>query len=346
MVCQDAGASLTPWVSAGTQIAERLRGAGLNAAARRQRVTDALAHVGLPAEVASARAGQLSGGQRQRVALARATVIPPEVLLCDEPTSALDVSLAAGVLNLIGRLRRELGMAVLFVTHDLSVARGVADRIAVMYLGRIVELGAADEIVARPRHPYTKAPVSAARVPVAAWLARLPAPHDPIQPVGLPQLPPGSSGFLLGTDSIGRDILSRVLIGWQSSWFAALAVIASGLLIGGLIGLIAGMRGGLVDTFLMRITDGFLALPAPVLAIAVVAALGPGFLHTLIAVAVLWWPFYARIVRGEIRSLAARPHVEAARLAGVGPPRSAFPHLLPGPRPPALRTPAPHGGNP
>jgi peptide/nickel transport system ATP-binding protein len=161
MVFQDAGASLTPWLSVGTQIAERLRGAGLNAAARRQRVTDALAHVGLPAEVASARAGQLSGGQRQRVALARATVIPPEVLLCDEPTSALDVSLAAGVLNLIGRLRRELGMAVLFVTHDLSVARVVADRIAVMYLGRIVELGGAAEIVARPRHPYTKALVSA-----------------------------------------------------------------------------------------------------------------------------------------------------------------------------------------
>jgi peptide/nickel transport system ATP-binding protein len=182
MVFQDAGASLTPWLSVGTQIAERLRGAGLNAAARRQRVTDALAHVGLPAEVASARAGQLSGGQRQRVALARATVIPPEVLLCDEPTSALDVSLAAGVLNLIGRLRRELGMAVLFVTHDLSVARVVADRIAVMYLGRIVELGGADEIVARPRHPYTKALVSAVPelgAPLLAAPGEAASPLDP-----------------------------------------------------------------------------------------------------------------------------------------------------------------------
>jgi peptide/nickel transport system ATP-binding protein len=171
MVFQDAGASLTPWLSAGTLIAERLprpgrrgpgrAGAGRGAAPARQRVADALAHVGLPAEVAAAKAAQLSGGQRQRVALARATVITPEVLLCDEPTSALDVSLAAGVLNLIGRLRRELGMAVLFVTHDLSVARVVADRIAVMYLGRIVELGEAAEIVARPRHPYTKALVAA-----------------------------------------------------------------------------------------------------------------------------------------------------------------------------------------
>jgi peptide/nickel transport system permease protein len=175
-------------------------------------------------------------------------------------------------------------------------------------------------------------------VTLIALLAPLLAPHDPIQPVGLPQLPPGSSGFLLGTDSIGRDILSRVLIGWRSSWFAALAVIASGLLIGGLIGLVAGMRGGLVDTILMRITDGFLALPAPVLAIAVVAALGPGFVHTLVAVAIVWWPFYARIVRGEVRSLAARPHVEAARLAGAGPVRIALRHLLPGVVPAAIVT--------
>jgi peptide/nickel transport system ATP-binding protein len=182
MVFQDAGASLTPWLSVGTLIAERLRGAGHSAAVRRQRVTDALGHVGLPAEVASARAGQLSGGQRQRVALARATVIPPEVLLCDEPTSALDVSLAAGVLNLIGRLRRELGMAVLFVTHDLSVARVVADRIAVMYLGRIVELGAAAQIVAQPRHPYTKALVSAVPelgAPLLAAPGEAASPLDP-----------------------------------------------------------------------------------------------------------------------------------------------------------------------
>ncbi len=182
MVFQDAGASLTPWLSVGTLIAERLRGVGHSAAERRQRVAGALGHVGLPAEVASARAGQLSGGQRQRVALARATVVPPEVLLCDEPTSALDVSLAAGVLNLIGRLRRELGMAVLFVTHDLSVARVVADRIAVMYLGRIVELGAAAQIVAHPRHPYTKALVSAVPelgAPLLAAPGEAASPLDP-----------------------------------------------------------------------------------------------------------------------------------------------------------------------
>ncbi|WP_319434406.1 ABC transporter permease [Mycobacterium sp. RTGN5] len=162
------------------------------------------------------------------------------------------------------------------------------------------------------------------------------SPHDPLIPVGMPLQAPGKDGFLLGTDSVGRDILSRVLFGVRSSWFAALVVVGVGLLIGGVVGLIAGATGGWVDATLMRITDGFLSLPAPVLAIAVVAALGPGFIHTLIAVSVVWWPFYARLVRGEIARLAARPHVEAARLAGVGPIRVAVRHLLPGAVPNAL----------
>lgn len=156
------------------------------------------------------------------------------------------------------------------------------------------------------------------------------APYDPLTPAGLPLQPPGANGFLLGTDSIGRDILSRVLYGARSSWFAALAVVAIGLLIGGIVGLVAGATGGWVDAVLMRITDAFLSLPAPVLAIAVVAALGPGFVHTLIAVSIVWWPFYARLVRGEIARLAARPHVEAAKLSGVSPLRLARRHLLPG----------------
>ncbi|MGX7679174.1 dipeptide ABC transporter ATP-binding protein [Jatrophihabitans sp. DSM 45814] len=159
MVFQDAGASLTPWMNVGELIGERLRraqGLTLSRAERQDRVIAALKEVGLPAEAARARASQLSGGQRQRVSLARATVIPPALLLCDEPTSALDVSLAASVLNLIADLRRRLNMSVLFVTHDLSVARVVADRIAVMYLGRIVEIGDAEEITSRPAHPYTQ----------------------------------------------------------------------------------------------------------------------------------------------------------------------------------------------
>jgi peptide/nickel transport system ATP-binding protein len=155
MVFQDAGASLTPWLSVGEIIGERVKGGR-----RRERATavaEVLERVGLAPDIVKARAGQLSGGQRQRVALARATVIPPAVLLCDEPTSALDVSLAASVLNLIGQLRRSLHMSVVFVTHDLAVARVVADRIAVMYLGRIVEVGPADQVITQPTHPYTQA---------------------------------------------------------------------------------------------------------------------------------------------------------------------------------------------
>jgi peptide/nickel transport system permease protein len=173
-------------------------------------------------------------------------------------------------------------------------------------------------------------------VTVVAVAVPLIAPHDPLVPVGMPLQAPGKHGFLLGSDSIGRDILSRVLYGVQSSWFAALVVVAVGLLFGGLIGLIAGATGGWVDSVLMRITDGFLSLPAPVLAIAVVAAMGPGFVHTLVAVSIVWWPFYARLVRGEVAGLAARPHIEAAKLAGVGRIRLAARHLLPGAVPNAL----------
>ena len=157
MVFQDAGASLTPWLSVGELIAERLRRNGMSRSQRQDAVAEVLQRVGLPLDIAKSRAGQLSGGQRQRVSLARATVVPPAVLLCDEPTSALDVSLAASVLNLIGDLRRTLDMSVVFVTHDLSVARVVADRIAVMYLGRVVEIGPADDVINNPVHPYTRA---------------------------------------------------------------------------------------------------------------------------------------------------------------------------------------------
>jgi peptide/nickel transport system ATP-binding protein len=156
MVFQDARASLTPWRTVGDILSDRLRDVA-GKAERQRRVRDALAQVGLPGEVAHAKAGQLSGGQCQRVAFARSVIVPPPLLLCDEPTSALDASLAGVVLNLLQRLRREHGMAVMFVTHDLAVARFIADRIVVMYLGEVVESGPADEVVGQPLHPYTKA---------------------------------------------------------------------------------------------------------------------------------------------------------------------------------------------
>ncbi|GIH23411.1 ABC transporter ATP-binding protein [Acrocarpospora phusangensis] len=156
IVFQDAGASLTPWLTLGELIGERLRGSGLSKRARAEAVAETMRRVGLSPKLASAKPGQLSGGQRQRAAIARAVVVPPSLLLCDEPTSALDVSLAATALNMLAELRRELGMAMLFVTHDLAAARLVGDRIVVMENGRIVESGPTDEVVARPRHDLTR----------------------------------------------------------------------------------------------------------------------------------------------------------------------------------------------
>ncbi len=163
-----------------------------------------------------------------------------------------------------------------------------------------------------------------------ALVGPLLAPHNPLLPAGGAFMSPGHGGFLLGSDSIGRDELSRVLFGVRTSWFSALGVIASGVVVGATIGLVAGASGGRIDEVLMRLTDAFLALPGPVLAIAVVAALGPSLIHTLVAVSVVWWPFYARIVRGEVRALAARPHLEAARLAGATRMALMARHLLPG----------------
>ncbi|CAA0133222.1 putative D,D-dipeptide transport system permease protein DdpC [Mycolicibacterium vanbaalenii] len=164
---------------------------------------------------------------------------------------------------------------------------------------------------------------------LVAIFAPLLAPFDPLVPAGKAMAAPSAENWL-GTDTVGRDVLSRVLVGMSTSWWGALAVVASGVLIGGLIGLIAGAVGGVVDAALMRITDVFLSLPGPILAIAVVAAMGPSYIHTLIGVAIVWWPLYARIVRAEIRKLRASPHMEAARIAGAGRRRQLTRHLLPG----------------
>jgi peptide/nickel transport system ATP-binding protein len=156
LVFQDAGASLTPWMTIGAQIAERLAALGVPREQRAARATATLEAVGLPAETAGALPRKLSGGQRQRAAIARAIAVPPALLACDEPVSALDVSLAAQVLNLLCHLRRELGIALVFVTHDLAAARAVADDVIVMQQGVIVERGPAAQIFESPQHPYTR----------------------------------------------------------------------------------------------------------------------------------------------------------------------------------------------
>ncbi|MCM2474411.1 ABC transporter ATP-binding protein [Rhizobium sp. CG5] len=136
-----------------------------NAAERDERVGELLQAVGLSASVTQRYPHELSGGQRQRVVLARALITRPDILVCDEPVSALDVSIQAQVVNLLSDLQAELGIAMLFISHDLRVVRQVSRRIAVMYLGRIVEEGDADDLFARPEHPYTRALVSAAPSP-------------------------------------------------------------------------------------------------------------------------------------------------------------------------------------
>jgi len=156
LVFQDAGASLTPWLSVGAQIEERLNLLGVAAGERSARMLATLEAVGLPAEAAGSLPASLSGGMRQRAAIARAIAVPPTLLACDEPVSALDVSLASQVLNLLCDLRAKLGLALLFVTHDLAAARAVADEVAVMSAGVVVEHGPTEQLFAAPAHPYTR----------------------------------------------------------------------------------------------------------------------------------------------------------------------------------------------
>jgi len=153
-------------------------------------------------------------------------------------------------------------------------------------------------------------------------------PHGPTALAGVPLAAP-SGAHLFGTDDQGRELLARVVYGMRTSLLASLVVIASGVTIGGVIGLVAGVFGGFIDALLMRLTDLFLALPGPLLVLAIVAALGPSLNHTLIGIGVVWWPWYARVVRGQVRATVNKPHVEAARLANLGGARIALRHVLP-----------------
>ena len=166
MVFQDPYSSLDPSHTIGDTVSEPLvLHTDLRAGERRERTRELLALVGLGDVPLDRYPHQFSGGQRQRIAIARALAVNPSLLVCDEAVSALDVSTQAQVLNLLAELQRELGTAYLFITHDLSVVRHIADRIAVMYLGQIVEEGPAVQVLDRPAHPYTAALLSAIPVP-------------------------------------------------------------------------------------------------------------------------------------------------------------------------------------
>ncbi len=168
IVFQDPQSSLNPRMTVGDQIAEPLRVQDLARGRELSgRVASLLTEVGLSSAAAERFPSEFSGGQRQRVAIARALATEPKFLVCDEPVSSLDASIAAQVLNLLGDLRDRMGLAVLFISHDLAVVSRVADRVAVMYCGRIVEQGPTSEIVREPLHPYTAALLSAVSLPEA-----------------------------------------------------------------------------------------------------------------------------------------------------------------------------------
>jgi oligopeptide/dipeptide ABC transporter ATP-binding protein len=183
MVYQDPYDSLDPKMTVKDAIGEGLSVRGVPRAKRPAAVEELLARVNLPAALAGRYPGQLSGGQRQRVSIARALAVSPEVIVCDEAVAALDVSIRAQVLNLLKDIQADAGVSYLFISHDLSTLRFMADRIAIMYVGRLVEYGTREQVFGQPAHPYTRALLAA--VPDVANLGR----ERPAAPGGEPPSP-------------------------------------------------------------------------------------------------------------------------------------------------------------
>jgi peptide/nickel transport system ATP-binding protein len=190
IVFQGALHSLNPVHRVGRQIAEAIELHAPNGTRARRRVGELLERVGLPAARADEYPHQLSGGQRQRVLIAMALACEPALLIADEPTTALDVMVQAQVLALLAELQRDAGMALLFITHDLSVLTSTCRRLAVMYAGRLVEEGPAADVVARPQHPYTRA--------LAAAFPTIGDPASRLRPSGLPGDPPDPTNLPSG----------------------------------------------------------------------------------------------------------------------------------------------------
>ena len=190
MVFQDPYASLNPRMTVYATLAEPLLVHGVYPASEvPARVAELMSTVGLAPRFMQKYPHEFSGGQRQRIAIARALALQPKVIVADEPVSALDVSIQAQILNLLAQLVRKMNLSLIFIAHDLSVVKHISDRVAVMYLGKIVELGRATDVIDRPRHPYTRALVSAIPTPnpdIERTRQRIVLPGDPPSPMNPP----------------------------------------------------------------------------------------------------------------------------------------------------------------
>ncbi len=190
MIFQDPYASLNPRMTVYDALAEAIQAHRKIPAAELPALVGALLEkVGLAARFQRKYPHEFSGGQRQRIAIARALAVEPKLIIADEPVSALDVSIQAQIINLLAKLSREMGLTLIFISHDLSVVKHISDRIAVMYLGKIVELGPAAQVIEKPLHPYTKALISAVPIPDPrreATRERVLLPGDPPSPMNPP----------------------------------------------------------------------------------------------------------------------------------------------------------------